>query len=356
MIDEKTKVLKVLDGYRLEVWREIETYLSDPEYHQLFKIDGRFKNEVGRVWQVVREYPKRQGKYLRPSLLMLTLEALGGDPKRGLKTAAAIQISEDWLLIHDDIEDDSLKRRGKKCLHRKYGLGEALNAGDMLHMIMWRVLFDNQELLGEDLSFKIMRELNTVLMRTALGQGVEIDWVSSLKLGVTEDEWLFIADGKTAYYSIVAPLRLGAMIAGTGNDELDKLTRFGLYLGRCFQLVDDLLDVTGDFDGLKVKGGDIREGKQTLMLSHLLDQVEDDDKDKLLAILNKPRKEKIEAEIAWVIRKMEEMGSIVYAKNKAKEYKKKALDYFNNNLEFLKNEPARDNLLGLINFVLERDH
>jgi geranylgeranyl diphosphate synthase, type II len=349
-------MLGILNGYKTKVWKEVKDYLVDPEYHELFKVDGRFRGETKRVWQTVSEYPKRQGKYLRPSLLMLCCEALGGDPKKALKTAAAVQISEEWLLIHDDIEDNSLKRRGEACLHKKYGLGEALNAGDMLHMIMWRVLFDNKEILGDELTFRIIRELNTVLMRTALGQGVEMDWVASSKLEVTEDDWLFIADGKTAYYSIVAPLRLGAMIAGASNDELNKLTHFGLYLGRCFQLVDDLLDVTGDFGGLKDKGGDIKESKRTLILGHLLEQIKGEDRKKLLTVLGKPQEKKTKTEIAWVTKKMEELGSITYARNKAKEYKQLALEYFEKNLGFLKEEPARSNLLKLVHFVLDRDH
>jgi len=259
-------------------------------------------------------------------------------------------------LVHDDIEDNSLKRRGEACLHRKYGLGEALNAGDMLHMIMWRILIDNQRILGEELCLKVMKELNTILMRTALGQGVEMDWVSSSKLSVTEDDWLFIADGKTAYYSIVAPLRLGAMIAGVTDDQLNKLTNFGLHLGRCFQLVDDLLDVTGDFDGLKAKGEDIMESKRTLILGHLLDQIKSSNKNKLVSILNKPREKKTKTEVKWVMKKMDELGSISYAKNKAKEYKQLALSCFDKDLGFLKQEPARSNLKGLVNFVLERDH
>ncbi|MBT7350090.1 polyprenyl synthetase family protein [candidate division WWE3 bacterium] len=356
MIDDKNDVLKILGGYKLKVWKEIEPYLIDPKYHELFEVPVDFDNDVKKVWQVVKEYPERQGKYLRPSLLMLTLEACGGESERGLKTAAAVQISEEWILIHDDIEDDSIKRRGAECLHRKYGLGEALNAGDMLHLIMWRVLLENKEVLGEALSFDIMRELNTILMRTALGQGVEMDWASSLKLEISEDGWLFVADGKTAYYSIVAPLRLGAMIAEASENELDKLTEFGLYLGRCFQLVDDLLDVTGDFGGLKVKGDDIREGKQTLILGHLLGKIKGVDKARLIKILSKNRKDKTLAEVVWVMNKMDEMGSITYARNKAKEYKEKALEYFKKNLGFLKNEPARGNLLKLVNFVLERDH
>jgi len=356
MAFKKQDVLKILGSYKTKVWEEVEPYLSDPKYHRLFRVSDAFKKEKDEVWKMVKEYPARQGKYLRPSLLLLTLEAMGGDIKKGLKTAAAVQLSEDWLLIHDDIEDNSVKRRGEKCLHRKYGLGQALNAGDMLHMIMWRVLLDNRELLGEEMSFRIMKELNTILMRTALGQGVEMDWVSSGKLEITENDWLFIADGKTAYYSIVAPLRLGAMIAGADEKILGKLTEFGLYLGRCFQLVDDLLDVTEDFDGLKEKGEDVRESKRTMILGHLLKHIEKTELGKLKNILKKTREEKTDAEVAWVMEKMKKVGSIAHARMKAKEYKEQALNCFNKELGFLKEEPARENLLQLVSFVLERDH
>ena len=152
-----------------------------------------------------------------------------------------MQLSEEWLLIHDDIEDKSLLRRGEPTLHKLYGNELAINAGDSLHMIMWKMISD----VGNP---KIAEEFYKMLLRTALGQGVEQIWVNKNKKP-KKDEYFFIADSKSAYYSIAGPMRLGAILA-----ELNKITDFGLHLGRCFQLIDDILDVKQDK----------KEGKATL--------------------------------------------------------------------------------------------
>src|SRR3989344_3960571 len=117
----------VLKEKKPAVYETILRYLPNPE-----------KTWVEEHWKAVRDYPDRQGKYIRPTLVLLMCEMLGGDSEKALLTAAAMQTSEDWILNHDDIQDKSEERRGKPTLHRIYGLNIALNAGDASHMIMWK--------------------------------------------------------------------------------------------------------------------------------------------------------------------------------------------------------------------------
>jgi geranylgeranyl pyrophosphate synthase len=292
-------VQKILEKYKNLVWPEIKKYLKDPLYPTRFRIPNKYKKEVDLYWQINREYPERKGKYLRPTLVLLTASALGLPLKKAIKTAAAMQISEEWILIHDDIEDKSDMRRGGPTLHKIYGNELAINAGDALQIIMWKVLND-QSLKA------VNEEFYKMLARTALGQAVEQIWTIKHKKTLTDSEYFFIADSKSAYYSIAGPMRLGAILAGASPTKIEKITEFGLYLGRCFQLVDDILDLEQDK----------KEGKITIA----------------------------------------SLKGVAYAKKLALEAKTKALKIFNQKLGFLSHEPARSELKEIIDFILERKY
>ncbi|MDO8340670.1 MAG: polyprenyl synthetase family protein [Candidatus Woesebacteria bacterium] len=286
---EKTKKL---------VLPEIEKYLKDPLYPKQFLVPFKFNKEVSEFWKINKIYPERMGKYLRPTLVRLVASAMGSKSKKIIKLASAIQLSEEWILIHDDIEDNSEKRRGAPTLHKLFGTELALNAGDSLHIIMWKIVSDIN-------SQDVTNEFYKILLRTTLGQGVEQIW-TNLKKKVTDDEYFFVADSKSAYYSIAGPMRLGAIISGANNKQLDKLTEFGLYLGRCFQLVDDILDLKQDK----------KEGKSTL-------------------VINK---------------------GVSYTNKLIEEYREKALNILNNDLKFLSHEPAKSKLQELLNFIVYRKY
>ena len=291
-------VQDTLEETKKIVWPEIKKYLKDPIYPKQFLVPNKFKKDSKSFWDINNVYPQRFGKYLRPTLVLLTANALGVNKKIVIKTAAAMQLSEEWILIHDDIEDNSLLRRGERTLHKIYGTELAINAGDSLQIIMWKVVSDIK-------SKEISDEFYKMLLRTTLGQGVEQEWTNS-KVNLTDDKYFFVADSKSAYYSIAGPIRLGAILAGVNNEKLDKLTEFGLYLGRCFQLIDDILDYEDD----------LKEGKKTLANTKGID----------------------------------------YTKKLAQKMKKKAKTIFEKDLKFLKNEPARTKFVELIDFILDRDY
>jgi geranylgeranyl diphosphate synthase type II len=351
------KAILILEKYKKPVWREIQKYLYDDSYPTAFTIPVKYQKDVEFYWKSVRDYPKRQGKYLRPTLLLLAAKAMGADVKKAVKTAAAMQLSEEWLLIHDDIQDRSLARRGKPALQRLYGDELALNAGDTLHVIMWKIITDNEVVLDKKKALAVANEFYQVLKRTADGQAVEIMWTKDGKVRTNDEDWFFIADGKTAYYTIAAPLRLGAIIAGVNQKQLDALAEFGVSLGRCFQLVDDILDLTSDFKGSgKKPGSDIYEGKKTLLISHLVRSARKEDKKKILAILRKPPEKKTEKDVSWILQKMAEYKSIDYAMRVATKLKEMAYKMFEKNLVFLSEKAARKELKTLLDFVLERKH
>jgi len=346
----------VLAEKRAIIWKEYQNYL--PGKSLPVEKNDRIQDHVEEdnfFWQTVSDYPKRQGKYVRGSLILLVCEAAGFPQEKAALTGAAMQASEDWLLVHDDLEDGSMQRRGGKTLHRIYGMPQTVNAGDALQIIMWRMLRDNEKVLGAKKTFRVMDEFEKMLMRTSLGQSVEIKWIEENKLDLSDEDLMFVIGGKTVYYSICGPLRLGGIIAGLDEKKLDLLYEFGVPLGRCFQIRDDLLDLVSDFEGQKKQiGNDVFEGKRTLMLGHLLRTAKEADLKKVKGILEKSREEKSEEEVRYIIDKMKQCGSLDYGAEKAAEFKDQALKVFEEKLGFLDKEPGRSKLKAGIDFILER--
>jgi len=353
-----TDFIKTLEQKKQLVWKEIDKYLNTiknfPDYCQIpqkYSLLTKFHQEI------ISEYPKRQGKYVRPSLVLLTASAMGFPEQKAIKTASAMQVSEDWILGHDDIEDQSLERRGKPTLHRIYGKELAINAGDGLHILMWKILRDNLDIVGTKKGLAIIDEFYTMLSRTVLGQTVEIKWTKDNRVDLKDEDVLFILESKTAYYSIAGPMRLGAILADASQQQLNKIYQLGKYLGYCYQIQDDLLDLTSDFAGhKKQQGNDIYEGKRTIMLLHLLRNTKLKDKKRLILILSKPREEKTPEEVAWVIKRMKHYGSLDYGKKLMSKFENQAIDYFDKEFKFLSHSPAREQIKQFIGFITQRKY
>ena len=349
--------LETLVEYRELVWRSIESYL-DTKMPGVSSLQNPELEEFHR--NLMWEYPKRKGKYFRPSLLLLMAEGMGMEREKAIMSACAMQISEDWILIHDDVEDNSLERRGKTALQRMYSPALAVNAGDALHVVMWKMLRDNFDVVGTEKALQIMDEFSRMLSRTVLGQTVEIAQVERKNYSMTEEDVNFILDGKTGYYTVAGPLRLGAILACDDNkklgDILPKIDEFGTYLGRAFQIIDDILDLTTDFEGLKKQmGNDIYESKRTVILIHLLENCSQETKTKVLEILNKSREEKTEEEVSWVTEKMQESKSLDFAYSRVVEYCKIAREKLEE-MDFIYDRDCKQKLRDCIDFVATRKH
>jgi len=222
------------------------------------------------LYHLVREYPSRGGKGIRPALLLATCEAFGGSVAEALGPAVAIELAHNAFLVHDDIEDGSHQRRGSPTLHRLHGTPLAVNAGDALAVLAMQPLRDGFP-LSSRLSGRLSDEFLEMLIRTIEGQATELGWRADNVIDLGPGDYLELIARKTCWYTTVWPLRAGALIGSADTAPLEALTRFGFYLGAAFQIRDDLLDLVGSADGYgKDLLGDIREGKRTLMLIHLL--------------------------------------------------------------------------------------
>ena len=350
--------VNLLKEYRSLVWPEIEKRLiSTIEFDKYCQVQSKYQSLIDFHLEMLSVYPRRMGKYFRPSLVILTGESMGVPREKLLITAAAQQLSEEWILIHDDIEDDSEQRRGDSALHHLYSKELSINAGDIIHVLMWKLLQENRSVLGDDLSFAIMSEFTKMLNRTVFGQTVEIKWTQENTQNLSDEDVLLILEGKTGYYTVAGPMREGAIIAGATVDQLEKIYHFGKLTGYCFQIKDDLLDLTSDFQGLKKQtGNDVFEGKRTIMLAHLMRTITGDDKSTLDSILSKNRFSKTQSEVDWVISQMTNLGSLEYAEKLMRSFASDAQKYFHKELGFLSHKPASDFLEYLPDFLVNRDH
>jgi len=282
--------------------------------------------EIDLLYRMMRDYPSRPAKGMRPFLCVTACKAAGGSGSDALLTAACIELFQHWILIHDDIEDGSELRRGEPVLHRKYGQALALNAGDALHARMWGTLAGNESSLGPEKTIRVMTEFSRMVDETTQGQHMELGWVAHGKWDLKEKDYFEMCMKKTSWYTVAGPCRLGAIVAGAPEAMLDKLLEFGLKLGVAFQIQDDALNLIGDQRKYgKEKSDDILEGKRTLILLHLLETVGPSERARIVAIMNKERSAKTPADVSYVLSLIEKTDSVGYARKRAVELMKESL-------------------------------
>lgn len=297
--------------------------------------------EIQNLYRMMRDYPSRGGKGIRGTLCLLFCELFGGKKESALLTAAALELFQNWILIHDDIEDQSELRRGQPALHRKVGVELAINAGDALHGKMWELLISNKHHFDPALALRILSEFSQMLNETTEGQQLELAWTCGNKWAIKERDYLLMVTKKAAWYTCISPARLGALLA-TSNQKLssdsdvisdsyvlEKIITFGTNLGIAFQIVDDILNLTADERKYgKEICGDLLEGKRTLMLIHLLEESSFKQSRKIIEILSKPRHTKTKTDVRFILESMKEGGAIDYAKRVAQVHSQKALEEF----------------------------
>lgn len=301
---------------------------------------------------LVRDYPSRAGKGLRPALLLATCQAFGRPWEEGLQTATALEMLHNAFLVHDDVEDQSTVRRGAPTLHELHGIGLAINAGDSLAHLALQPLLEDAE-LSNRLKRRLVSELVAVVRLTTEGQALDLGWRWDGVVDLDPTGYLTMAGKKTCWYSTVAPLRMGAIIGSSGTAPLHALSRFGFYLGIAFQIRDDLLDLEGSTASGKEPLGDLREGKRTLMLIHLLSSVDDDDRPWLVGYLRADPSGR-SADTVRVRELMERHGSLAYARGYATVVGTAADRAFDEAFGGVRDSEHLEFLRGLVPYVLTR--
>jgi geranylgeranyl diphosphate synthase type I len=222
------------------------------------------------LYGLLRDYTENGGKRHRPLICLLACEAVGGDPTLAWRSAAAIEHFHTAALIHDDIEDGSETRRGKPTMHVAEGVGLAINAGDLaLSLVCGTVVHDPN--LDDATKLRVLDELVDMTDRTIEGQALDIGWARDGRFDLAVEDYLVMAQHKTAYYSGAVPLAVGAIVGGADDRTVETLRSFGMAAGLGFQIQDDALNLVGKKESVaKDFRSDITEGKRTLIAIHAL--------------------------------------------------------------------------------------
>jgi geranylgeranyl diphosphate synthase type I len=221
-------------------------------------------------WTGAGSGPEATGKRIRPLMLLLTVSACETEWLRALPAAAAVELVHNFSLVHDDIQDNSDKRRRRTTLWKIWGMPMGINAGDALFVLSNQAIMD----LSEHYPAETVTKAATILHNTCLdltrGQFLDMAYEERNDLGV-EDYWPMVA-GKTAAL-LSACCHIGSILGGADESRQDAYRSFGHAVGLAFQVQDDILGIWGDeaITG-KSAASDLLEGKKSLPVLHGLSQ------------------------------------------------------------------------------------
>ncbi|WP_395308114.1 polyprenyl synthetase family protein [Mycobacterium sp. AMU20-3851] len=284
---DRTATLVELPTDRLEAYLADCKETCDAEIEKLY---GSGQHGSSSLYDLILDYPQRGGKALRPALAIAICLGLGGHLDAVLPTAATLELYHNAFLIHDDIEDESWWRRGRPTMHIDHGIPIAVNVGDAMLSLTLQPLLDNVGRVGLGPALRILRAVAHMTRQTVDGQAIELEWVRDNTWELADADYLKMVELKTSWYSFITPLQAGAIAAGAGIDRLAPLEALGRHVGAAFQITDDLLNLRADPEDYgKEIGGDLWEGKRTLMLLHTLRHATAQDRDRAVNVLGKRR-------------------------------------------------------------------
>ena len=243
--------------------------IFEPIRDDLARVDAEFvrhvQSQVELIPRIGKYIQSSGGKRIRPAVLLMAARLCGYTGDRAVLYAAVVEFIHTATLVHDDIIDDAELRRGRLAVHSQWGNDITVLLGDYLYIKSMALALTHDEL-------EIIRLLCDVTLRMIEGELYQL--TKNGDPDVTEDEHFEIIRRKTAYlFSGCA--RIGGMLAGRPAAEVDALGEYGFKLGIAFQLVDDLLDLTGTVQSLgKPVASDLREGKITLPVIALMNRAE----------------------------------------------------------------------------------
>lgn len=288
------------------------------------------------------------GKRMRATLPWLVAKAVGDTHSGLLDVGAAIETVHNFTLVHDDIMDDDDVRRGRNAVHIEYGMPTAINAGDAMLAIAFERLVQAENLEPKDVA-PLVNRIAWMVRRVSEGQQMDIEFEE--RLDVDEADYLQMIEGKTAVMFLTCA-EIGARISGADDETIALMAQWGLAVGLCFQLMDDLIDVLSDSATLgKPAGSDVAQGKRTLMIIHALAQPDQPAKDRLLMALGQGENVD-EQTLSEALTALDELGSIQYARQRAEAFHQEAHDC----LDKLAENPAMRALRELTDFQLARLH
>jgi octaprenyl-diphosphate synthase len=319
--------------------------IFEPVRDELARVDQEFLRHVQSRVQLIPQIGKyiqtSGGKRIRPAVLLMAARLAGykGDGDKAVLYASVVEFIHTATLVHDDIIDESELRRGRLAVHSRWGNDITVLLGDYLYIKSMALA------LTQD-SLDIIRLLCDVTLRMIEGELFQLTKTGDIDISV--EEHFEIIRRKTAHL-FGGCAQIGGMLGGLPREQQDALWEYGFNLGIAFQLVDDLLDYTADEIALgKPIASDLREGKVTLPIIHVLERGDD-----ARAIVEAIVRDRDVTRERWaeLTHMMAESQAVARASRQAQHYAGLAQQH----LSIFPPSPERDALMALPEYVLSRD-
>jgi len=316
---------------------------SDLIQSELKIFETRFKEamqgDVPLLNRILRYIVKRKGKQLRPMFVLLSAKLCGEVTEPAYRAASLVELLHTATLVHDDVVDDSMERRGFFSTFALWKAKANILIGDYLLAKGLLLSLDHND-------YQVLHILSDAVRKMSEGELLQMQKARGLNL----DEAIYyeIIRNKTASL-LASACAAGAWSSSLNADTTEKMRLFGEKTGMAFQLKDDLFDYASEQIG-KPTGNDIKEKKLTLPLIHTLNTIDKTRRRKIIYIVKNENRDK--KKVQWVIDQVKETGGIDYAKEKMNGFKKEALDI----LHQFPESPARQGLEDMVLFVTDRKY
>lgn len=317
--------------------------IANPVRNWLLEVEDILRDEVPSGIEsadaVVSYIIKNGGKRIRPLLFLLSARLSGADGRELPRLAAALEMIHTASLLHDDVIDEALMRRGRPSANARWGNQVSVLVGDLLLCRASRILTEHGD-------WRLMKAVTTAIAETTAGELLEIAHQNNAS--INEDTYMKIISGKTAaFFSLAASG--GAIVAGLNGELENGLKDYGFHLGCAFQLADDVLDYTAEEGRFgKNAGTDLRGGKLTYPLILAMKEATKAEQRIISQALNANQQAKENlSEVASII---ERYGGITATIDLAKGFSERAKRH----LAVFKPSPEHDSLFALADYVVER--
>ncbi len=323
--------MKVVNQIREPINKEME--LFEKKFYE------SMSSKVALLNRITYYIVNRKGKQMRPMFVFLTAKMVseGDINERTYRGASVIELIHTATLVHDDVVDDSNKRRGFFSINALWKNKIAVLVGDYLLSKGLLLSIDNED-------FDLLKIISVAVREMSEGELLQIE--KARRLDITEEVYYEIIRQKTATL-IAACCSLGACSVKPHSEEVETFRKFGELIGMAFQIKDDLFDYGTEQIG-KPTGIDIKEQKMTLPLIHVLNKVGEKDRKWLINSIKNHNKDK--KRVKEVIGFVKANGGLDYAVDKMLAFKTEALDL----LESYPDSPYKSSLVLMVNYVVER--
>jgi octaprenyl-diphosphate synthase len=302
-------------------------------------IRQKLHSEVALVNQIADYIISAGGKRIRPVLVLLMANAYGYRGTDHHQLAAVVEFIHTATLLHDDVVDESSLRRGRKTANALFGNAASVLVGDFLYSRAFQMMVS----VGDIRIMQILADATNVI-----AEGEVLQLLNMHDPDVSEERYTQVIRSKTAKL-FEAAAQLGTLIAGASEEQIEAAAEYGRSLGTAFQLIDDVLDYSGQADDIgKNVGDDLREGKATLPLIYLMEHGTAEQRELVRSCIENGDEQHFEA----VLQAVTTSGALDYTKRKAEEASARATA----SIATLPDTPFKEALLKLSEFAVHRNH